>query len=180
MHAVATPDGTASWMSNTGFGYGGWSNTLPMLSWSYRVSTSGSYRCDYVTDFVFQDPTGGRHFFGMAAMVNLDGGCTQAPVGNDLAGADDFYYAVATSAASLVLVGDRVTGTAYSFSVVPQVGNDVASSVEDRNGNKVIISAGPSSTTVKDTLERTLTVGTGTGSPQSVHFSAWVPTRFTG
>ena len=88
MHAVATTTGTGSWMSNTGFGYGGWSNTLPMLSWSYRVNNpNGPNRCDYVTDFVFQDPTGGRHFFGMAAMINLDGGCTLAPVSTMFAAA---------------------------------------------------------------------------------------------
>ena len=80
---------------------------------------------------------------------------------------DDLYYAVATpTSANLVLVGDRVTGTAYSFALSPQAGYAVAYSVEDRNGNKATLSAGPTSTTVTDTLGRTLTVGTG--STQSV------------
>ena len=81
-----------------------------------------------MTDFVFQDPTGGRHFFGMAAMINLDGGCTYAPVSTMPGGRGRFVLCrgYAPPAAGLVLVLDRVTGTAYSFSVSPQALSAVA------------------------------------------------------
>jgi hypothetical protein len=62
----------ASWTSNNGFGYGGWSYSMPMLSWSARTLTdphNSSNVCNYVTDFVFQDPTGGRHFLGMLGQL---------------------------------------------------------------------------------------------------------------
>ena len=57
-HVVPGPNGSAYWTSNNGFGEGGWSTTLPMLSWTYATYTqnvSGQvYSCDYMADFVFQ------------------------------------------------------------------------------------------------------------------------------
>ena len=80
VHAVPKyPNPTqASWTSNNGFGFGGWSYTMPMLSWSARSVTdphNPNNVCNYVTDFVFQDPIGGRHFLGMLGQLTTSNDC---------------------------------------------------------------------------------------------------------
>ncbi len=179
----------ATWTSNNGFGWGGWSFTVPFLSWSSRNVTdphNPSNVCNYVTDFVFQDPTGGRHFFGMLGWLTTSTDCAGLNVPSpSLFGADHEYSAVATSpAASLVMVTDITTGTAYSFNVAPPYTSMGASFVEDRNGNKVVFSPpyyppSPASLTVTDTAGRALTVSSssvhvpGLTNPYSLSWTTW-------
>jgi RHS repeat-associated protein len=162
-HAVAASMGSATWTSNNGFGNYGWSNTLPMLTWSYITANkdvSGTvYYCDYVTDFVFQDPNGGRHFLGMSANIDTYGQCTPYfSLNTQFFGGDDFYSAIATqSTAGLVMVYSPLDGSAYSFTVSPSAGSAIADWMEDRNGNRVTYNLDSyyNTITVSDTLGRT-------------------------
>ncbi len=195
MHATPsnpTPQ-QASWTSNNGFGWGGWSFTVPFLTWSSRNVTdphNPNNVCNYVTDFVFQDPTGGRHFLGMLGWLTTSTDCGGLAVpAPTLSGGADIYTAVATSpAAALVMVTDITTGTAYSFNTsgAPPYTSIGASFVEDRNGNKVTFSPpyyppSPGSLTVTDTLGRQLTVSTtygpvqvpGLTNPYSLGWTTW-------
>jgi len=65
------------WMSNVGFlSQGGWSYSVPMLSYygtSQNFTWGGSsYPCYYYTDYVFQDPTGGRHSLGLGSVPDYN------------------------------------------------------------------------------------------------------------
>ncbi len=163
VHAVAkypSPQ-QASWTDNNGFGYGGWSLTLPMLSWSARTVTDPHNQnnvCNYVTGFVFQDPTGGRHFLGMLGQLATSNDCPALGVPTPtLTGGSDIYTAVATSPdAALVMVTDITTGTAYSFNTggLGSQTYTTASFVEDSNGNRVTINS-----SIADTLGRTIALG---------------------
>jgi len=159
-HAVAAGMGSATWISNNGFGNHGWSNTLPMLTWSYitaNMNVSGTiYYCDYVTDFVFQDPNGGRHFLGMSANIDSYSQCSNFSLTTRFYGGDDFYQAIASQpTANPVMVYSPYDGTAYSFEVIPSQGSTTASWMEDRNGNRVTLAPyGSNPITVTDTLGR--------------------------
>ena len=99
-HLIAGGRSYAAWTSNNNFGNYGWSNTLPMLSWSYITAnlniSNVMYYCDYVTDFVFQDPNGGRHFLGMSANIDSYGQCSNFSLNSQYFGNDSFYGAILT------------------------------------------------------------------------------------
>ena len=189
VHAVPGANGDALWTSNFsanyGLGSGGWSYTLPTLYWFPYSTGSGSSQCNYITDFVFQDPMGGRHFLGMSALdfgndCNPDG--IPASYGT-LGGGDDFYWAVGRMPnAGLVMVTDKVSGTIYTFYTNPGPGMAVPAFIEDSNGNQVTINGDAYNLpiTMTDTLGRNLTLSSG--NPQTVQvpgpstFSvAWEP-----
>ena len=143
-HAISlSPQPLATWVSNMG-GMGGWSFLVPSLTWSTRTLVdphNQSNVCNHVTDFVFQDSTGGRHFLGMLGQLATSNDCAVLGVPTPvLSGSDDVYWAVATSpAAGLVMVTDHFTGTAYSFNT--NLGGSYPATgprfIEDRNGNRV-------------------------------------------
>lgn len=169
-HLVSAGGSYAAWTSTGNFGEYGWSNTLPMLSWSYTTATttiSGMvYYCDYVSDFVFQDPNGGRHFLGMSANIDSYGTCSYFSLSTQFNGGDDFYRAIATQYnAALVMVYSPFDGTAYSFEVIPSSSVAFPQWAEDRNGNQVYFGLGSYTWGMTDTLGRT--AATISGAPSS-------------
>lgn len=166
-------NGQIEWMSNTGYlSQGGWTYSVPMLSYfsgSATYNTRGyppqSITCYYQTAFLFQDPSAGRHALGIAlANDPSPAECINAGVPTNALtsepGFDDFF--VATLSNSTVTVSDH-DGTVYQF---PFPGSHSLNSspivyalpsfIEDRNGNKAIVTdSGNGTFGVTDTLGRT-------------------------
>jgi len=150
-----------------------WSYSLPMISDSY-ISEGVSYpprgKCNYYSNFVFQDATGGRHplFVSfIASPTNCQNGIPIIPV-QVLSGGDDYYQATLSS--TTLLVADA-HGTTYTIPYVSGVKagsfntySILPSSIEDTNGNVINIHASPSPITATDTLGRTLLSVSGFGS----------------
>jgi RHS repeat-associated protein len=174
--------GGASWYSNTTFmSQGGWSYSVPLLS-AGAFSTpypNGGGACGFVSDFVFYDPSGGRHSLGLSS---TDGqiGCPYSPVN---AAGDDSFTAYTTGQNRALPMPTYVAaadGTTFYFSMsrthegYSPIMTSLADSVEDTNGNRITLTDYMTSTsdigpnrgvfTYTDTLNRTVLSSSGFGS----------------
>jgi len=162
------------------FSKGGWSYTFPLVTYTQETwtETNGfkNFTCHEGVNYVFQDPTGNRHNFGLTP-VNSVAGYTCSPYPGILQGGEGPILATTQSGVNGVFKPVTVTdgnGTVYSFN---QPGSTLfqtlPSSITDRNGNttSISISGTPiSSATVTDTVGRTaISVGTFGGSPDGIN-----------
>jgi hypothetical protein len=162
-------NGVSGWAENNAFlAIGGWGYSLPQLNVAYTNAGVGSESCFYESDYVFQDPSGGRHALGLevAGYASNTSKC-----GSDvLTGGDDSFTAQ-TSANSVnsavvlppVTVSDS-DGTIYYFGS-PGVSQTslLPTYIEDRNGNKVLFTTSGNIVTMTDTLSRAAISSSGFG-----------------
>jgi YD repeat-containing protein len=118
------------------FSSGGWTYTVPHLS-TVRQSVYDRYgtdQCDYYIDYVFTDPSGGRHTLGVSAWDGNSPDCAHYGPQQVLTNYSDGYQvkvqSPGTSGFGTVKVSDQ-DGTVYWF-VDP---NSAPYSAKDRNGN---------------------------------------------
>jgi RHS repeat-associated protein len=179
---------------------GGWSNTAPVMTVGQTGYTVPGFSffghpppqsCAALVDYVFQDPTGGRHnlnlsVFGMTGQNN-GGDCSQS--------ADFHWYAhggegsiLATTSpqpnnaghTSVFLDAVTVTdaeGTTFSFPSSGVVTSIMPTSIVDRNGNTITVNLGPpagsnNAYSFVDTLQRTVLSDSGFGvNPETITVS---------
>ena len=197
-HVTSNSIGIPSWTDNTAYlSTGGWSYSVPMLSnVLMEVPILPHGLCGYFMDYVFQDPTAGRHSLRVSYV--LDPGPTQCglatpPPSQVLTGGDDYY--IASLGPTLATIADP-GGTVYTFPSLSQqhagTGNgslpasSLPSSIEDRNGNQILITdlglqqngvAG--SFTMTDTLGRTLLSSSGFGVSGNTLAVSGIPTPYS-
>lgn len=85
--------GAAPWKPTISFlSQGGWSYSMPLITWfsgTKPTDVQGQGFCLYTTDYVFQDPSGGRHSLGIATN-SRPSSCFNAGLGASvLSGGDD-------------------------------------------------------------------------------------------
>jgi RHS repeat-associated protein len=171
--------GSAYLGSNTTFAsQEGWSYSVPLLSANYYEKTvqlpNGRLtQCEIDRDFVYQDPSGGRHPLYLASTQTVEiSECRDAP---SLSGGDGFVvaskpncYGTATNCPVTVAHAD---GTVFNFDSAfdhfagfTQSGASLPKSVEDRNGNKIVVTDnGGGAFTYTDTAGRTVVSSSGFG-----------------
>ncbi len=163
--------GRATWTSNSSLlSQGGWSYSMPTLTKitdsKSRTVNGVTYTCSFYTDYMFQDPTGGRHALGIAvgqnARINPDCNYTgSAPT--VLSGQDNFFVAHVTVPAGQLAGSVAVAsldGTVYTL----QTAGGFPSMIEDRNGNTIsVTNNGGGAFSVTDTLGRQMLLSTGFG-----------------
>jgi hypothetical protein len=163
---------SASWVANSSFlSQGGWGYSVPIAnlqggSRSYTdPNTHHTYTCNYWTDYMFQDPTGGRHALGIG-YAQQGGDCLHVPnypVDGPHQGGDDLFSAY-TPGGWLSVAGSD--GTAYYWS---SFGGGLLRShlpdyIEDVNGNRVTVQdSGGGAFTFTDTLGRAAISSNGFG-----------------
>lgn len=162
--------GQGEWSSDISFiSQGGWSYSIPQLTYQFGSTGSGGSECYFTDAFLFTDASGGRHSFGkMAGSQNANGqnGCAPS---SKLTGADDYVQAVLSAGYEgkviYVLVADA-DGTVYHFSSSGQEEPAPNGStirlipdwIEDRNGNQITITnPGSGAFTMTDTAGRAIT-----------------------
>ena len=157
-HLVGKRGSGFGWLSNQGFiSQGGWSYTLPQLSavQSQLIypnpdpNLGGNLTCNWLGNYVLQDPSAGRHSLFLSWLQDTNGQCTLAGLSNMLNGGDGFYTGAVvqagTSLQQAVYVADN-DGTVYYFPSLPEVYKPpfpyvdtviagLPAWVEDRNGN---------------------------------------------
>ncbi len=172
---LTSQNGVPLWSGNS-YSEGGWTYTTPWVSYAVVTLTKGipgaTYQCNYVSDFVFQDNSGGRHALGVSYVWDSYGQCVYFPgLLTQTTGGDDSYRATLSSSGTL-LVSDA-DGTTFSFGFSPgQIGNSAQvlypAYAEDRNGNKATFSISGSYTypavTMTDTAGRQAVATSGIGS----------------
>jgi len=163
--------GSYAWTDNTAYlAKGGWSYSLPMISDSL-ITESLSYpprgKCLYYMNFLFQDPSGGRHSLFVSMDLSTPASCANAIPNvpeQVLNGGDDYYQAAITTPASTaqLLVTDA-HGTMYTLPFQQGVRggssgtwSTLPTSIEDANGNIINIHVSPYPMTATDTLGRTV------------------------
>jgi len=164
-YGLGSNTGAPNWQTttNVSFTKGGWSYSLPMLtysteSWTAESDTGARYTCVAGVNYVFQDATGNRHNMGLAPVGSTPGGSTWCGGPGTTAGGEGPISALTQAqypccAASMVTDGN---GTVYSFP--GGAGGFFPTSITDRNGNTVSVSVSgtpPTSATITDTLDRT-------------------------
>ncbi len=163
-------------MGNANFvASGGWSYTVPVINSTSWSSTSQGVTCNFSSGYTFQDPSGSRHNLELGTTSYSSNGqylCSN-PVIN---GGDQRYVAslVTTITAGNVNPPAQISdgdGTVYYFSNPQRYGpisgfdwSSIPDYVEDRNGNKISLTAGTAagSFTITDTAGRTIS-STGLG-----------------
>jgi RHS repeat-associated protein len=181
-HLAQVAPGQATWQSNTSYlSQGGWSYAVPQLTISGSFNVSGVYfpnqpwTCYYITGYMFQDPSGGRHALGVGtASATYAGGynmCDATPHWN---GGDPRVVAT-LSPATLGNTDPAATvsdadGTVFYFPNPEAHGMSrggytaLPSYIEDRNGNKVTFAdKNNGSFTMTDSAGRTAVSVTGFG-----------------
>ena len=153
-----------------------------MLSQAQGAKTAqglhNTWYCYYYSDYVFSDPSGGRHALGLAVAQQAPGDIPCQYTGNPAyvtSAGDDFVRASTSMPYSLpppaVTVADA-DGTAYQFNSPGLDGSPTGSTltsslpsfIEDRNGNKITVSdSGSGVFSFSDTLGRTLLSSSGFG-----------------
>ncbi len=161
------------WSSNVGsISKGGWSYTLPQVTYTGATKSFPNagppYSCDYNTNYIFYDPSGGRHNL----VLNTSGGSGDSRCFNlsaRLNGGDVHYLANLSADYSTVTVSD-LDGTTYKFTngqCLP--GYNLCSYqpfIEDRNGNTITVTStggGGAAFNVTDTVGRTVLSSSGFG-----------------
>jgi RHS repeat-associated protein len=178
-HLTTNFNGTAYWKDNTAYlAQGGWSYTVPMLS-NIAVTTKIPQQngrtliCVDWQDYVFQDPSGGRHSLNVAISPNPQSAC---PTQTKLTGGDDYYLANIGATGVAAQIADSA-GTVYSFPAAAThyggsagAGSSLPTLIEDRNGNQIVVTDNGLQTngvagsfTVTDPLGRTLLSSSGFG-----------------
>ena len=160
---------------------GGWTYSVPMLTQALgdlqAPGLHNTWQCFYYTDYVFYDPSGGRHALGLSVGQQAPGDIpcqyTGDPAYQPAAG-DDFFRASTsmpfTEPPPPVSVADA-DGTVYQFNhpgYDPPPSGPVSSAlpsfIEDRNGNKITVSDSQNGVfSFTDTLGRTLISSSGFG-----------------
>lgn len=173
--------GQSSWGTvGTSWSSGGWSYSLPILSYMTLITPLTSYHvvCQANTGFVFQDASGGRHSLGVAyAQPVNNSACNSWPLTYQEvdSGGDDQYRANLGGGETPYVVD--AAGTVYSFGYAGLGSNGLITSllpasIEDTNGNIVKFSGNSNgSFTQTDTLGRTAVSASGfrqTGNTVSV------------
>lgn len=75
-HLESGGAGQVVWRNNSAYlAQGGWAYALPEISLARLQDVSGAAHCDYSTDYIFQDPVGGRH----AMYLSISGADAGAP-----------------------------------------------------------------------------------------------------
>jgi hypothetical protein len=177
---AAITGGTAGFGSNTTFlSKSGWSYGVPLLSANYfqknvQLPNGRIIQCRIDRNFVFQGPSEDRHALGLASTETRSvADCRDAPF---LSGGDIFIKASKPDCFGSncpVQVADA-DGTVYSFDGAfdylggfPQTsGASLPTSVEDRNGNKVVVTRNASNGgifTFTDTAGRSAVSSSGFG-----------------
>jgi len=153
---------------------GGWSYSIPLLSklnlTGYNQVTPEYYEpCPYTDDYVFRDPTGGRHpLYGLFAR----GLCSFSPP-VATSSSDANYIAKAESMEAVSI--SALDGTVYRFAGPWHPGESGSSElipysslptyIEDRNGNKITVAdQGGGAFSLTDTLGRVALSSSGFGS----------------
>jgi len=152
MHYPDNTHGQQGWATDSRPGYeqGGWRYTAPYLN-SQIISIS-SPACSYFVSYMLLTPSGGRHALYLSAW-QPNGHCSTNPHAPPqyLTGGNDYFQA--TSAPNNAVTAASADGTVYRFPGA----YGFASSVEDRNGNEITISAtqgAPYGFTMTDTAGR--------------------------
>jgi len=133
-------NGSQEWFHNLG----GWANTLPGLN-AQKLSyfDSSGNECDYWTDFMFTDPSGGGHALGLLVWdTNYPSNCqnTAGAPTQYLTGGDSQYQAQGgTSTSQLFADVADANGTVYEFNNVylPALVPELPVKVVGRDGNNV-------------------------------------------
>jgi RHS repeat-associated protein len=156
--------GGIGWQSNNSvLAQGGWSYSLPTISSSSWSTTSigqqqQTITCYFVSYYVFQDPSAGRHNLGMGSAGWAQGASPATLCGTPVtSGGDQRYIASLLTADGDGSTNPAVTvsdedGTVYNFANSGPNTGALPSSIEDRNGN--IITAGSGSIYYYDTAGR--------------------------
>jgi RHS repeat-associated protein len=170
------------WRSNTSFlAQGGWTYSMPRLSYAQQSSSSPQGTCTWGADYVFSDPSGGPHALALevagSSFFSGGGGLVQCGV-NVLSGGDIQYRATTQAgcsngcgfAPSPVTVSDS-DGTVYYFSAGAfsdgtglNTFSNLPFNIEDRNGNKITITQSTNkSFSFVDSVGRTAISASGLG-----------------
>jgi hypothetical protein len=173
-HVLGSSNGQGGFGTNQTFlSQGGWSYAVPFVSANetYKIvkhPDGTTEQCPIYTDFLFQGPSGDRHALRLASAYR-DTYCTFTSY---LSGGDDFFHAnlpCVSGLCSWVKVADE-SGTVFDFSnafthnTVGGFGASLPDFVEDRNGNKIIITDNNNGAfAVTDTAGRTAVSSSGFG-----------------
>ena len=174
-HLVPAALGHALWLSNTGYvSQGGWSYSVPQLSLTTFGITEGSYpnyyTCNTYAEYMFFDPSGGRHAL---ALGNSNDAGNYCPPGSS-SGGDPQFAAQITSSGSTPVSVFGADGTVYTFAgtyhnILTANGQftgifALPSKIEDRNGNVVnVTDYGSGSFAFTDSVGRTAISSSGMG-----------------
>jgi hypothetical protein len=178
-HLIGGANGSGVWRSNTAYlAQGGWSYGVPQLN-SIGYSVAGgtppgpTWTCSYSSSYMFQDASGGRHplFLGAGSVVYESGSNVCNP--SQTTGGDETTVATLSVSAGYA-IGATVSdpdGTVYRFSNPANhfQGNyesytDLPSSIEDRNGNIIVITDNNNGAfTIADSVGRTAISSSGFG-----------------
>ncbi len=158
VHLVAdNGEGSGTWASNNSYlASGGWSYTVPMLTQTeatqqrqYIIDNMPYYyTCSYFIDYVFEDPTGGRHALGLSYVPpSTDCQRVQYPPTSFYSGGDDYYSASMASTYPFPVTVTDLDGTQYSlpgYGSAYHPGSNssmtaLATTVTDRNGNQASV-----------------------------------------
>lgn len=151
---------------------GGWSYSIPQLTYNLGNANVGTVSCPHRTAYVFQDNAGTRYAFPMAISLAGGKGCT--------ATTGAVYRTTGQYAANFVandyFAVDDPDGAVYTFDNAGGAGcgqsgssayTALPYSIEDRNGNLITISGPPTncngSFTVTDTAGRPVLSSSGFG-----------------
>ncbi|MBV9075573.1 MAG: hypothetical protein JOZ10_18275, partial [Acidobacteria bacterium] len=155
---IAAPFGPGAYSSS-----GGWEYNLPQLTYSSLSTTipdtaDGSpHTCNYNANYLLSDLSGSSHPLHMAVPVPSGDPACDVQFGPSIAsGGDDFVQAYANGLSDF-RVADA-DGTVYKFS-----SSSVPDYIEDRNGNKLLVTLNSSGATVTDSAGR-MVLSTGTNS----------------
>ena len=202
-HPDSSANGVMGWISDTTFlSEGGWSYSVPLLSVVplTRTYTSHSQQvtCLFYSDYMFADPSGGRHSLRLSdwdgSTTNITN-CTNDPAPPTIftAAGDDYYQAITPTAVGwqggsgvLPVMTASADGTVYSFPAtygfhVTTGGGTAAlpSSIEDRNGNQISITdSGNGAFTITDTLGRAAVQSSGFGTSGNTVTVAGLPSNY--
>jgi hypothetical protein len=185
-HPASGAPAIVTWASNLGYlSQGGWGYSVPMISLeqftAYWYRSDGfTVPCIYFTDYMFFDPSGGRHALGLGVVSNPSSQACQsawltpkdsAPPWSVLQAGDDFFRASAPPSTGVPVTVADADGTAYDFPnpfahpiTSSPASFGLPSFIEDRNGNQITITdSGGGAFTYKDTLGRTAISSSGFG-----------------
>ena len=152
---------------------GGWSYTVPTLSMGEVTVPYENGTCGAITNYLYQDPSGGRHSLDLSVIGVVSGkglDCANSGLGAVTTGGEGPLLATTTSGSgtgSLCVTPVTTTdpdGTTTHFATTCAALPYPAAYVEDRNGNKVTINATPlssSAVSYTDTLGRTALSASG-------------------
>ena len=152
---------------------GGWSYSLPMLSYTigYRTTSGGGHSssCGFVSSYMFEDPAAGQHALGLSIAQQSNAGTCTSPTGYSILTAGDDLFRASTSGAwgsNITTTVADADGTVYHFAGSYLTVGLLPSYIEDRNGNKVVVTNnGQGTFAFTDTLGRLVLSSSSFASP---------------